>query len=41
MACSVATIVFVVGGFVHKWTNVVQLLANGFLVCAIGMVRLN
>lgn len=30
--------VFVAGGFVHKWKNVIELLCNGFLVCAIGMV---
>ncbi|KAF7632326.1 Cation_ATPase_N domain-containing protein [Meloidogyne graminicola] len=38
MACSVALIIFIVGGFVHHWTDVTHLLANGFLVCAIGMV---
>ena len=32
------TICFIVGGFIHKWRNVVSLLTNGFLVCAIGMV---
>uniref|UniRef100_A0AC34F342 Cation-transporting P-type ATPase N-terminal domain-containing protein n=1 Tax=Panagrolaimus sp. ES5 TaxID=591445 RepID=A0AC34F342_9BILA len=30
--------VFIAGGFVHKWKNVIELLCNGFLVCAIGMV---
>uniref|UniRef100_A0A1I8AYZ5 Cation_ATPase_N domain-containing protein n=1 Tax=Meloidogyne hapla TaxID=6305 RepID=A0A1I8AYZ5_MELHA len=38
MACSVASIIFVFGGFVHHWKDVTHLLANGFLVCAIGMV---
>ncbi|KAI1707298.1 e1-E2 ATPase domain-containing protein [Ditylenchus destructor] len=38
LACSVATIAFLIGGTIRKWRNVVGLLANGFLVCAIGMV---
>ncbi|CAK5081638.1 unnamed protein product [Meloidogyne enterolobii] len=38
MACSVASIIFIFGGFVHHWKDVTHLLANGFLVCAIGMV---
>src|SRR4051812_49521070 len=38
MACTVAITAFAIGGFVHKWKNPVNLLANGFLVCAFGMV---
>ena len=38
LATAVALVAFIIGGFVHKWKNVVQLLCNGFLVCAIGMV---
>ncbi|KAL3101482.1 hypothetical protein niasHT_020801 [Heterodera trifolii] len=38
LACGTAFVVFVAGGFVRRWANVVQLLSNGFLVCAIGMV---
>ncbi|KAE9546315.1 hypothetical protein FO519_010473, partial [Halicephalobus sp. NKZ332] len=30
--------VFVIGGFVHKWQGIINLLCNGFLVCAIGLV---
>uniref|UniRef100_A0AC34F4S3 Cation-transporting P-type ATPase N-terminal domain-containing protein n=1 Tax=Panagrolaimus sp. ES5 TaxID=591445 RepID=A0AC34F4S3_9BILA len=32
VASSVAISVFVAGGFVHKWKNVVRLMADGFLV---------
>uniref|UniRef100_A0AC34FT94 Uncharacterized protein n=1 Tax=Panagrolaimus sp. ES5 TaxID=591445 RepID=A0AC34FT94_9BILA len=38
LATTVALVAFIIGGFVHKWKNVIQLLCNGFLVCAIGMV---
>uniref|UniRef100_A0A915DYZ5 Cation-transporting P-type ATPase N-terminal domain-containing protein n=1 Tax=Ditylenchus dipsaci TaxID=166011 RepID=A0A915DYZ5_9BILA len=38
LACTVAGIAFTIGGFVRNWNNVIGLLANGFLVCAIGMV---
>jgi sodium/potassium-transporting ATPase subunit alpha len=38
LATAIALIAFIIGGFVHKWKNVIQLLCNGFLVCAIGMV---
>ncbi|KAL3100665.1 hypothetical protein niasHT_020944 [Heterodera trifolii] len=38
LACGTAFVVFVAGGFVRRWANIVQLLSNGFLVCAIGMV---
>ena len=38
MAITVATIVFLIGGLVHQWHNIIDLLSKGFLVCAIGMV---
>uniref|UniRef100_A0A914CGH3 Uncharacterized protein n=1 Tax=Acrobeloides nanus TaxID=290746 RepID=A0A914CGH3_9BILA len=38
MALTIGTLVFIVGGFVHKWNNVPMLLATSFAVCAVGMV---
>ncbi|KAI3420118.1 hypothetical protein GPALN_003443 [Globodera pallida] len=38
LACSTALVVFFAGGIVRHWKNFIQLLSNGFLVCAIGMV---
>uniref|UniRef100_A0A914DVB2 P-type ATPase A domain-containing protein n=1 Tax=Acrobeloides nanus TaxID=290746 RepID=A0A914DVB2_9BILA len=38
MALTIGTIVFVIGGFVHKWENVPMLLATSYAVCAVGMV---
>ena len=38
IACTIAITVFIIGGFVHKWRNPLALLAQGFIVSAIGMV---
>ncbi|KAE9547551.1 hypothetical protein FO519_009236 [Halicephalobus sp. NKZ332] len=37
-ATSIGLIIFIIGGFVHKWKGIINLLCNGFLVCAIGLV---
>lgn len=38
LACSVASIAFVIAGFLQNWVNMMPLFSNGFLVCVIGMV---
>uniref|UniRef100_A0A914Y8K4 P-type ATPase A domain-containing protein n=1 Tax=Panagrolaimus superbus TaxID=310955 RepID=A0A914Y8K4_9BILA len=37
-ATALGLIVFIIGGFVHRWVNVISLLCTAFLVCGIGMV---
>ena len=37
-ACTLGLIIFIIGGFVHKWHNWIGMLSRSFLACAIGMV---
>lgn len=38
LSCSVASIAFIIAGFLRNWKGMMPLFSNGFLVCAIGMV---
>jgi sodium/potassium-transporting ATPase subunit alpha len=37
-ATAIGIVVFIIGGFVHRWKNLINLLCAAFLVCGIGMV---
>ncbi|KAI1704572.1 e1-E2 ATPase domain-containing protein [Ditylenchus destructor] len=38
LAITVGSCVFLIGGFVHKWDDVIILLATSFAVCSVGMI---